>query len=289
MPIDILHALAERPANLDFVLPGLVAGTVGAIVSPGGSGKSALALQLSAHIAGGPDLIGLGPVKYGRTAYLPGEDPEIAVLHRLFALGEKCSLEHREAMADNCYIEPLEKFSVNIMEDEWFNYITQIANGRRLLILDTLRMVHQLDENDSSAMTQVVGRMKTIAAKTGCAIVFLHHTSKSSAMNGQGAEQQASRGSSVLVDNIRWQGYLRGMSEADAKVYGVDDGQRRFFVEFGVSKQNYGAPYTPTWLRKVSGSDPEIAGGYTLQTAVLDKARRASTSTTREGKHEFAN
>ena len=287
MPIDILHALSERPKNLDFVLPGLVAGTVGAIVSPGGSGKSALALQLGAYIAGGPDLIGIGPVKHGQTAYLPGEDPEIAVCHRLFALGEKCDQGHREAMAKNYYVEPLEKYSVNIIETEWFDYITQIANGRRLLILDTLRMVHQLDENDSSAMTQVVGRMKTIAATTGCAIVFLHHTSKSSAMNDQGAEQQASRGSSVLVDNIRWQGYLRGMSQSDAKTWGVEDGQRRFFVEFGVSKQNYGAPYTPTWLRKVSGSDPEIAGGYTLQTATLEKSRKASTSI-KEGAREFA-
>lgn len=288
MPIDILSALSERPANLDFVLPGLVAGTVGAIVSPGGSGKSALALQLSAFIAGGPDLVGMGPIKHGFAAYLPGEDPEIAVKHRLFALGEQCSPGHREAMANNLYIEPLEKHSVDIMQPEWFEFIKKVATGRRLLILDTLRMVHQLDENDSSAMTQVVGRMKTIAATTGCSIVFLHHTSKSSAMNGQGAEQQASRGSSVLVDNIRWQGYLRGMSEADAKVYGVDDGQRRFFVEFGVSKQNYGAPYQPTWLRKVSGADPEIAGGYTLQLAVLDKARRAS-STAKEARNEFAN
>lgn len=286
MPIDILHALTERPKNLDFVLPGLVAGTVGSIISPGGSGKSALALQLSAYIAGGPDLIGLGPVKYGRTAYLPGEDPEIAVRHRLFALGEKCSDIQREAMAENCYIEPLEKYSVNIMEAEWFDYITQIANGRRLLILDTLRMIHHLDENDSGAMTQVVGKMKTIASTTGCAIVFLHHTSKSSALNGQGAEQQASRGSSVLVDNIRWQGFLKNMDEADAKTFGVDEVQRKYFVKFGVSKQNYGSPYQETWLRKVSGSDPEIAGGYTLQAATLEKARKASRST-REAANEF--
>ena len=287
MPIDILHALSERPKNLDFVLPGLVAGTVGAIVSPGGSGKSALALQLGAYIAGGPDLIGIGPVKHGQTAYLPGEDPEIAVCHRLFALGEKCDQGHREAMAKNYYVEPLEKYTVNILDDEWFNYITQIANGRRLLILDTLRMVHQLDENDSSAMTQVVGKMKTIAATTGCAIVFLHHTSKSSALNGQGAEQQASRGSSVLVDNIRWQGFLKNMDEAEAKTFGVDEVQRKYFVKFGVSKQNYGSPYPETWIRKVSGSDPEIAGGYTLQKAVLEKARKAST-TTREAIREFA-
>ncbi len=56
MQINILTALSQKPENLDFVLPGLVAGTVGALVSPGGSGKSALALQIAALVAGGPDL-----------------------------------------------------------------------------------------------------------------------------------------------------------------------------------------------------------------------------------------
>jgi RecA-family ATPase len=288
MPIDIISALTQRPENLDFVLPGLVAGTVGAIVSPGGSGKSALALQICAQMAGGPDLLGIGITAQAAAAYMPGEDPELAVRHRLFALGEKCDQSHREALSRRLYIEPLESMTVNLMSTEWFDYFMQIANGRRLVVLDTLRIVHQLDENDSGAMTQLIGQMKIIAAKTKCAIVFLHHTSKSSAMNDQGAEQQASRGSSVLVDNIRWQGYLRTMSPADAKEYGVEDGQRRYFVEFGVSKQNYGSPFTPVWLRKVSCSDSDIAGGYTLQRAVLEKARRAS-ETTREARREFAN
>jgi len=39
MAIDILHAFENEPPPLDFVLPGLLAGTVGAMVSPGGAGQ----------------------------------------------------------------------------------------------------------------------------------------------------------------------------------------------------------------------------------------------------------
>ncbi len=270
MAIDILAAMQEKPEPLKFVLPGLVAGTVGAIVSPGGSGKSAAALQICAQVAGGPNLMGIEAVE-GHAIYLPGEDPEVAVRHRLFALGEQCSPRHRETMAQNLIIQPLDGYEVNILSDQWHRFFFEAATGRQLLIIDTLRISHQLDENDSGAMSQVVGAMKRIAMQTGCAIVFLHHTSKSSAMNGQGAEQQASRGSSVLVDNIRWQAYMATMSAEEAKAWGVDDDQRRYFVQFGVSKQNYGAPFEPVWLRKVGCGDPDVVGGYTLQEAVLER------------------
>lgn len=210
----------------------------------------------------------------GFSAYLPGEDPELAVRHRLYALGEHCTEDEKQIIAQNLMIEPLDGHEVNILSEQWFQYISSVAVNRRLLVLDTLRIIHQLDENDSGAMSRVVGAMKRIAASTGCAIVFLHHTSKSTALNEQGAEQQASRGSSVLVDNIRWQGYMKTMSSSEAKTLGVSEDRRRFFVEFGVSKQNYGAPFEPVWLRKVSCSEPEVAGGYTLQKAVLERQEK---------------
>lgn len=49
-PINILEAFAAAPPPLDYVLPNMVAGTVGALVSPGGAGKSMLALQLAAQL-----------------------------------------------------------------------------------------------------------------------------------------------------------------------------------------------------------------------------------------------
>lgn len=73
-PINILEAFAAAPPPLDYVLPNMVAGTVGALVSPGGAGKSMLALQLAAQIAGGPDLLEVGELPTGPVIYLPAED-----------------------------------------------------------------------------------------------------------------------------------------------------------------------------------------------------------------------
>lgn len=131
------------------------------------------------------------------------------------------------------------------------------------MVLDTLRRFHIEEENASGPMAQVIGRMEAIAADTGCSIVFLHHASKGAAMMGAGDQQQASRGSSVLVDNIRWQSYLSSMTSAEAEEWGVDDDQRRFFVRFGVSKANYGAPFADRWFRRHDGG--------VLKPAVLER------------------
>lgn len=138
---------------------------------------------------------------------------------------------------------------------------------RRLMVLDTLRRFHIEEENASGPMAQVIGRMEAIAADTGCSIVFLHHASKGAAMMGAGDQQQASRGSSVLVDNIRWQSYLSSMTSAEAEEWGVDDDQRRFFVRFGVSKANYGAPFADRWFRRHDGG--------VLKPAVLERQRKS--------------
>lgn len=252
-PIDILAAFTAPPPPIDYVLPNMVAGTVGALVSPGGAGKSMLALQLAMQIAGGPDLLGVGELPTGRVIYLPAEDPPVAIHHRLHALGAHLSAAERQAVATDLWIKPLIGNGPNIMTPEWFDGMMKAAEGRRLMVLDTLRRFHIEEENASGPMAQVIGRMEAIAAETGCSIIFLHHANKGAAMAGAGDQQQASRGSSVLVDNIRWQAYLSGMTAAEAETWGVDDNQRAYFVRFGVSKANYGSPFQERWLRRHEG------------------------------------
>ena len=69
------------------------------------------------------------------------------------------------------------------------------------------------------------------------------------------------------------------MTEAEAEEFGVDVERRKYFVQFGVSKQNYGAPFEPVWLRKVSSNTEGIEGGYTLQKAVLEKSKSVKKGT----------
>lgn len=263
MNIDIMHAFTELPLPIDYVLPNMIAGTIGALVSPGGVGKSMLALQLATQVAGGPDLLGVGELPKGQVIYLPAEDPPVAIHHRLYALGAQLTTNQQRIVNDGLRIEPLVGKCPDITHKSWFDYLKRAAEGRRLMLLDTLRRFHLEEENASGPMAQVIGRMEAIAADTGCSILFFHHASKGTAAMGSGDQQQASRGSSVLVDNIRWQSYLSGMTQSEAKDWGVDAAQRGYFVRYGVSKVNYGSPFQERWFRRHDGG--------VLKPAVLER------------------
>lgn len=253
MAIEIMSAFTNEPPLFDYVLPNMVAGTVGAIVAPGGVGKSMLALQLAVQIAGGPDLLEMGKLMTGHVAYLPAEDPTIAIYHRLYALGASLTYKQQQSVANALMIEPLIGKSPNVMSSEWFDDLHNIAKNRRLLILDTLRRFHIEEENASGPMAQVIAKMEAISTETNCSIIFLHHSSKGAAMRRTGDQQQASRGSSVLVDNIRWQSYLSAMTPEEATEWGIELSQRNYFVRFGISKANYGEPFTERWFQRHEG------------------------------------
>ena len=74
--LDLRRASTEPPAPFDFVVPGLMAGTVGALVSPGGTGKSMWALQMALSLSAGVDMLGLGSgVSSGQpVVFLSAED-----------------------------------------------------------------------------------------------------------------------------------------------------------------------------------------------------------------------
>lgn len=64
MAIDLRAAFENEPPALDFIWPGFLAGTVGALVAPGATGKSFWALEAAMAIAcsvAGGDLVGLAP------------------------------------------------------------------------------------------------------------------------------------------------------------------------------------------------------------------------------------
>lgn len=249
----VYKSFSEPPPPLDFTLPGLIQGTVGALVSPGGAGKSMLALQLGAQIAGGPDLLGLGPLTAGRVIYIPAEDPPIAVRHRLYALGHHLDPVARQRVAENLSVKSVLGEMPNLLDPSCLDSLMELARGSRLMVLDTLRRFHLEEENASGPMSAVIGAMERLADTTGCSVLFLHHASKSAALMGAGDQQQASRGSSVLVDNIRWQSFVAGMTAAEAETWGVSPAQRGYFVRFGVSKSNYGPPSDERWYRRHDG------------------------------------
>src|SRR5690606_12614659 len=137
MALDLALAFKTSPPPVDYVLPNMVAGTVGAIVSPGGTGKSMLALQLAIQLAGGPDLLEIGPIPTASVLYLPAEDPPTALPHPPPRIGRFPTIEQPPVVASNPLIEPLIRRSPGIMAPNWFDGLGRAASGRRLMILDT--------------------------------------------------------------------------------------------------------------------------------------------------------
>ena len=274
----------------DFVLPGFVAGTVGALIAPGSTGKSMLAMELAAVVAGANIFGAAWPrTKIGEVLILAVEDPENELFNRWSDLGSILSQEDRKA-GERVRVIPMLGERFDIMRDEYFYALMSACSGKRLLILDTMRRIHTLDENDGSDMSQVIGRMEEIAKQTGCSILFLHHTGKAAALNGQGDIQQASRGSSVLVDNIRYQMFMVGMNKDDEKSKQVEDESLwKNFVRFGVSKVNYGAKMDDVWLRRVDGGIlvlAEFSTSSITQKKPADAAKKRAKVTTTKKQEE---
>ena len=269
--LDIRECCETDPPPFDFVLPGLKAGTVGALVSPGGAGKSMYALQAAACVCGAPDALASDhgdtdsrPTR-GPVLYLSAEDPSDVLHARIRALSLGLAPESKELLCENLIAASLLGTCIDLTQDSWLQQLRVESEGMRLVILDTLRRCHQADENDSSAMAGLLNGLEQVCAETGTTILFLHHASKAGALNG-GDGQQASRGSSVLTDNARYQANLIVMSPQEAQDLNVDESCRRSFVRLAAPKVNYSAPIADRWYRR-------HAGGV-LRPAVLGPATR---------------
>jgi RecA-family ATPase len=270
-PIDIGGAFAWKPPPLDFVVPGFLAGTVGVLTAPGGSGKSFFALQLCVSVACEAEdgnLLGLDINRHGPTLYLAAEDPELVLWHRLFALGQFLSPEAREAVKTRMTVQSLLGARLDLNNPRHLERLHEVcARGLRLAVIDTLSRCHTVEENNNEQMAELLGGLERISVETGSAILLVHHTGKGESM---GDLVMAARGASALVHNARWCGFLAKPTRSEIE-QGRDAARH---VKFGASKQNYGPPLPEHWYERREGgvlvpvhptetAPPETATGRT--------------------------
>ena len=275
--LDIARAIETEPAPLDFVLPGLLAGTVGSLIAPGATGKSFVALELLTQIATRKDFFGIGQYPTGTAVMLAAEDPANALHTRLKAIASHLDEHEREDFKTNCLILPCLGQAGDLLDgDKTVADIERVAQGARLVVIDTLSRWHTGEENERRDAARLMRALERIAKNTGAAIIFLHHTSKAAAMNGDGDKQQSSRGSSVFVDEARWVAFLQTMTADEAKAFGYSDDDRKHYVRYGVTKMNYCPPQPDIWLRREEGG-----------VLVRHEMRKLGTSSKKRGDHEI--
>jgi hypothetical protein len=264
MTIDIMAAFENDPSPLDFVLPGFLAGSVGALIAPGATGKSYWALQMSMGLAcnvNGGDLLNINPIKTGRVIYLAGEDSSSLISNRIHAIGKYLHHDARQSISNNLIVESLVGRRFDVMNIVDMNNLVNGCYGARLIIFDTLSRIHTLNELDNGNMSQLISQLEFLAHQTGASVLFLHHTNKGSALGGTADQQQAARGASSIIDNARWAGFLQKMTKDEADRLSdqhfskspIGESSRKKYVKFGISKQNYGEQVADRWFKHHEG------------------------------------
>lgn len=251
--LDILRALTTPRPPLDFVLPGLLAGSFGLLVAQGATGKSQLALDVAISLAlGRPIANGLFPTcPSGKVVFLAAEECDGLLTERMRNL---ISIDEQNAscLYDNLILLPMAGEPCGLLTDGrptgLYEELRAIAEGARLIIVDPLRRLHGGDENSSADMTQFVVVMEQLAKATGAAVLGIHHANRASAADG--SSQHAARGSSALVDGARWQMNLSRMDEKTADLHRLSDAERARYVALDFAKTNYLAPQPRRWLKR---------------------------------------
>jgi hypothetical protein len=253
--LDLEMMFKTEPDPLDFVLPGLVRGTVGLMVSPGGAGKSMFLLQGALHIATGRDTLGLGQVATGRVVIFSGEDTAEALHHRLYAMYRQFNFTDKEICdaKRNLEIIPTVGTSIDIHNTHVMNAMRDITRDARLVGLDTLTRYHTLDENKAEDAKRIMATLEELAYKQNQSVIFAHHVSKAAVSSGMQELQQAARGSSVFVDNARWASFVASMTKQEAEKLKIEEEDRLKYVKWNVCKQNYSAPIKDIWLERKKG------------------------------------
>lgn len=286
--LNISHSLRTSPPKLDHVLPGLLAGTLGALIAPGGLGKTMLLTQIGCALATGVSILEGAltmPSSPAAKVVLFLAEESAAVMHHriqsavaelLRSMGEvtrEQRLELAETLDANLHIYPLSGHAdlAHIdTETKSFRQIVELCTGARLVVFDPLRRFHDGDENDSATMTSVVNRFQALARETNAAVILAHHANRISTASATGNLSSASRGSSALTDGVRWQANLSVPAEKRINGIIVPETEASQLVRLDISKTNYSRAPLPVLLRK-----NEASGALSLWPAAPGKKQKS--------------
>jgi|GEM_PF-5116403 len=241
-------------------------------ISPGGTGKSTLALAEAIGIATGLRKIG------GREVHDPGsvwyhttEDPLMEMKRKMLAYKQYYNLTTADFKGNVVLLSSSQDNDMTIAVEDTKNslYVVDVVKQRivekirafniKLLIIDPFVRIHSVNENDNSKIDKVVKQFSDIAKETHCAIHLIHHPPKSAARGNFRGDQFASRGAGSLMGAARLAHTLDVMNEEEAEAYGFSPVERMSLVRLDTAKSNItkwdGRGW---WYRRISVDMPHL-------------------------------
>jgi regulatory protein RepA len=231
--IDFRQAAQTKPEPIDFVTPGLAAGSFGLCFSQGGVGKSMFSLQKAASICLGEDPFGFWSdeaqscqLKAGPVVMVSAEDPTRVLENRIYSVGSHLTEDQQVQIGENLLLLSTQGQGFNVgggQDSPWLDALKRLVDkwGKtpRLMIFDTLnRCLGGANENSSTDMGAVVSAFESFCVEYGCATMVLHHANRSAVRKDEVHSLLASRGSSALTDNARYVETMTARSDGTVAV-----------------------------------------------------------------------
>ena len=289
--LNLAELLTQPRPKISYLLPGILPGSVGAVVGPGGSGKTMIQLQNSMALA-----LGMAPLANPKSsaslfpapprpfkvAFISGEETSLAVTDRLHPILDHLltakivdsrltfRADYIELLNRNLDIFPANGVDLTLIRrgvrTSMIDDVLRRIEGCDVVFIETVCRLHDGDENTTAAMSAIVGVLEYLAQRSGAAVIATHHTAK-----GATGHEPSARGSSAFIDNVRWLANVIPMLPEEAQNCGIDELQCKSFVRWEIRKANYMAPTAAVWLRRNSDGVLGVVGPQSQR-----KSRHAS-------------
>jgi hypothetical protein len=226
----------------------LLRGTVSGTVAMGSTGKSSMAIVEALSLASGRALLGVQVPRPLRVLLINLEDNRNAVDKRIAAAMRHHGLT-REDIGGRLFTLAKGEISFKIAKqvttgsiERNGSFINKLLNLLKTKEIDVLSVdpfvsTHAVNENDNSAIREVIECYDFIAEQANCAVHLWHHTRKG---NGQGASLDSARGASSFVDACRSVRVLEKMTEEEGKKQKIGNCRQHFRAFSG--KLNFAPP-----------------------------------------------
>lgn len=204
-----------KPEPLKFIFKGYRENTVGILGGTGGVGKSYIALAFLLSYADKNcrlnylNLFENNKERRGACGYLSLEDDSQLIHHRLYNLHMYFGIKQGDNLLQNLQIKlkygtmfslANKEFNKVTVGEKAYNDILKFCSGKKFVIIDTLRRLSTIDENNSSEMAILFRAIESISYKTGCSVLITAHVGKSKENEGKNQV----RGSGSITDDTRF-------------------------------------------------------------------------------------
>jgi len=190
----------------------------------GGTGKSTLSIVEALAMTSGRALLGEDVPKPLRVVLINLEDTRNTMDKRIAAVMREHKLQP-EDVGDRLIVIGKSEIKIKIARqlrsgdvernEMTIRALTRLVHKHRadVLSIDSLIRTHKVNENDNSAMQEVVECYEDIAVEGRCAVHLWHHTRKPSG-SGEKISIESARGASAFIDACRT---VRVMEKMTAK------------------------------------------------------------------------